>query len=78
MKGHQATRADDLRLLEMLHLRDVEQWTASQIAERFDMTRSAVLGQMFRIDKVQPLDCLCRRKANRDGGMKPRWWRGKA
>ncbi|MFQ6551886.1 GcrA family cell cycle regulator [Aestuariibius insulae] len=70
MSHPKATDWTDQRLLQLLHLRDVEGLTFAQIAERFGVSRSSVVGAYHRIDKVMrdvPAD-------RHDGSMPPRWW----
>ncbi|MFQ6552937.1 hypothetical protein AAD018_011425 [Aestuariibius insulae] len=60
----------DQRLLQLLHLKDVEGLTFGQIAVRFSASRSSVIGAYHRVDKVMrdvPSD-------RHDGSMPPRWW----
>lgn len=69
------TRADDITDLRILHMLDVEQLTGADVAERTGRSRNAILGLRHRVrqtEKEHP--CRCRKKANRDGGMKPKWW----
>ncbi|MFQ6553413.1 GcrA family cell cycle regulator [Aestuariibius insulae] len=60
----------DQRLLQLMHLKDVEGLTFAQIAVRFSVSRSSVIGAYHRIDKAirdEPLD-------RHDGSMSVRWW----
>lgn len=67
------TRAGDLRFLEMLDVVATQRSSAAQ--ERFGLTRGQVAGLRTRFSRADPkAPCKCRRKANRDGGMPPRWW----
>ena len=67
------TRAGDLRFLEML---DVVVTQRSSVAQgRYGLTRGQVAGLRTRYSRPDPKNPdQCRRKANRDGGMLPRWW----
>jgi len=73
------SRADDLRALEILHLREIEGLSYADIARRMRMTKGAVIGMVNRINKAaDAVPCLCRRPENKAGGMPPRWWEGRS
>jgi len=51
MRGpYQSSREADEQVLDMLHLRDCG-WTYKQIGEKYGMTKSAVIGLLWRINK---------------------------
>lgn len=72
-------RADDLKLLELLHARDALGLTGAALSrymgqltgERWSSGRIA--GALNRVRKDR-LPCACAMPENRDGGMPPRWW----
>jgi len=69
------TRADDERLLQMMHLHDVEGLSYGQIAERFVLSRSSVAGYIRRVKSEADLvTSECVAPENMDGGMGVRWW----
>ena len=69
------TRQDDLRMLEILDMRECAGMPVKEIAARLGMSKGAVCGAINRIGKAaDAVPCRCRRKANRDGGMPRRWW----
>jgi len=47
---YHADREADEQVLDMLHLRD-RGWTHKQIGEKYGMTKSAVIGLLWRINK---------------------------
>lgn len=67
------TRAEDLCLLEKLHLKDNRGLTFAQIAERFGVSRSSVAGSIDRVNAALA-PCAAKNPENRDGGMPERWW----
>ena len=70
------TRADDERILLILHLLEGEGMSASDVGERFGITRSAVLGYKHRalVDGYDH-DDQTTKPENLDGAMGPMWWR---
>lgn len=65
----------DEEILTILHLRDVDRMKTPDIGRRFGVSRSTILGLLHRVKKAaDAVPCKCRKKANKDGGMKPRWW----
>ncbi|MBU3262086.1 hypothetical protein KPG71_18855 [Roseovarius sp. PS-C2] len=69
------TRQDDIRLLNILHMKDVEGMTCAAIGECMGGSKSSIIGAVNRVNKdADKHGCKCRKKANRDGGMKPKWW----
>jgi len=68
-------RADDMILLEMLHLRATTGMSHREIGRKFGRSKNAVIGALHRINKeADAVSCRCRRKHNRDGGMPAMWW----
>jgi len=75
MPARITTRHDDLTLLEMLHLHEHEGVSKSQIGKRYGKTKNSVIGMFHRVRLAHDaIECRCRKPANRDGGMEPRWW----
>ncbi|WP_420415904.1 hypothetical protein [Marinovum algicola] len=74
MSGIQ-TRADDLRVLEILHGREVLGLTMRDAAKRAGVSRNTAIGIVKRVTEAHAaVPCKCRRKKNRDSGMSERWW----
>ena len=70
MSRRQRFEWTDERILEALHLSDVERRTFAEIADHFGTTRSSAAGTIYRIRNIMkcfPLD-------EHDGSMPPRWW----
>lgn len=68
-------RADDERLLEMLHMRDVEGKSVEEICRRFKLTKGTALGMMHRaLIADDEMRCRCFLAVHKNGGMKPKWW----
>lgn len=62
----------DEQILEVLHLRDHEGWSAQMVADRFNKSRNSVVGLLNRVDKaIKEYDP----DGNQNGTMKPRWWK---
>ena len=75
------TRADDLRLLEALDLRERLGMTFADVAMRmprrdgYRMSRGGVIGILSRVVRAhEAIPCNCVKPDNRDGGMPERWW----
>ena len=75
MPRQYGARASDDLVLHMLDLSDGDKLTAKQIAERVGITRNAVIGTLYRIRNEPDLPCKCKKNANKNGGMKRRWWK---
>ena len=75
--AHQ-TRADDERVLAILDMYEGDGVADSIVARKFGITRSVIRGLIHRTlqDTKAVHPCRCRKKANKDGGMKRGWWRG--
>lgn len=73
-----ATRADDERVLMMLHLMDGEGMSAGAVGKRYGISRSAVLGYRYRalvdLEKSEE-GAEVTKPENKDGAMGPLWWR---
>lgn len=73
--SHTKTRADDLKVLEIMHGREVLGLSMRDAAARVGVSRNTAIGLVKRVNEaVDAISCECRRKANRDGGMPKRWW----
>lgn len=71
---HDADAWTDERLLRALHPCDHERMTMAAIGQALGVSRSSVCGALKRIrDDEQP--CACVKPQNRDGGMRPLWWK---
>ena len=69
------TRAEDLLELEVLHLRENKRWPGAEVMAELGVTRGFISGLQNRVRKATARHpCKCRRKANRDCGMRQRWW----
>lgn len=68
------TRADDERVLSILHVLETEGSAAAKA--RFGVNKNQLAGMRDRFLR-QParIACACTRPENRDGGMGPLWWR---
>jgi len=72
--GAGQTRADDERVLHILHVLEVQ--GAGVARARFGLTNSAVQGMRHRFLRRDAVGgCACDRPENRDGGMPADWWR---
>lgn len=60
----------DARILEALHLSDIERLSYAEIADRFGTTRNSVAGTITRIRRTMTSDP----PSKHDGSMPPRWW----
>lgn len=75
MAGRRATRDADMVALTILDMRDGQGMSFRDIAVRLKMSRNAVLGIAYRVDRASREDtCACRKPRNKDGGMPRRWW----
>jgi transposase len=74
MRPGRESRAADELLLKILDLTDHEGLSCKQIAARFGLSKGAVIGLIHRVRNAPVGRCRCRRRANRDGGIKRRWW----
>lgn len=73
--GLKIIRAEDLLELEVLHLRECENLPGAEVMASLGVTRGFISGVQNRVRKsIAEHPCKCRRKANRDGGMRQRWW----
>ena len=64
----------DRKVLEMLDMRDNGK-SGLEIAERYGMTRNAVIGTLHRtVDSSDKYPCECVKAKNKDGGMPNKWW----
>ncbi|NIZ63304.1 hypothetical protein DL239_20255 [Sedimentitalea sp. CY04] len=69
------TREDDLLELEVLHLRENKGLQGGDVMARLGVTRGFISGVQSRVRKATAANpCECKRKANRDCGMRQRWW----
>ncbi len=68
------TRADDIKLLKMLDLRDHEGMGSTQIGEAVGLSRSAAVGALSRVKRAE-VPCACSKPENMDGGMPRGWWK---
>lgn len=69
------TRVEDLIELEVLYLRENKGMAGAEVMARLGVTRGYISGVQSRVRKaVAANPCKCRRKANRDCGMRQRWW----
>jgi hypothetical protein len=65
----------DDRILVALDLQ-AQGLSASLIAARLGVTRSAVLGILHRVRvETDAVPCACVKPENKDGGMQAGWWR---
>lgn len=65
----------DAQLLDMLHRKEFVGDTATDIADRMGITRSAVMGHIRRIREAhKAVPCECTKAENKDGGMPVKWW----
>lgn len=65
----------DEEILTILHLREVDGMKTPDIGRKYGKGRGAILGLIARVNAAtDKIPCKCRKKANKDGGMKPRWW----
>jgi len=70
------TRSEDLLDLEVLHLRENKGLPGAEVMARLGVTQGYISGVQNRVRKsVAAHPCQCKRKANRDCGMRQRWWR---
>lgn len=75
MARFEKTRADDELELEVLHLRENKKLKMAVVRERCRVSTGFISGLQNRVRKnAARHPCQCRRKANRDGGMRQRWW----
>lgn len=71
----------DMQILDVLDLMDVHGWTGTQVAERYGVSRSAIIGLRHRVltdlrkSEIGAHPC---RPENSDGGMPHGWWRHRA
>lgn len=75
MKIPDVSRISDEKILTVLHLREVEGFTNSQIMVACKLTKGQVAGIFNRYNNTPEVDCQCQRRENKDGGMEPWWWR---
>jgi hypothetical protein len=65
----------DAELLRVLHLNEVDGLSCVQIAQRFGVTRNAIVGITNRIRAdMRKVPDRAVKPENRDGGMPARWW----
>ncbi len=67
----QTTRADDERLLQMLHLRDHEGLDYSDLADRYGTQRRLIRARLNRVDLATSREI----GPALDGSQSPLWWR---
>lgn len=75
------TVLSDHRVLELLHLRDVEGLGVTAIGKASGLPRSTIATVLARVDAEANLAARgsrVTRPENRDGGMWPRWWQDRA
>lgn len=77
MAGPVTTRADDERILSILHDLDGDGMTFSQAAaKRRGLTGGSIAGIKHRTVRASDkIACLCIKPENKDGAMGPLWWR---
>ena len=87
--GKTFTRAEDERLLKVLSYIEQDGMTFSEAGNMVGISRTVARGQVQRVrehtrrheakcaDQGVPV-CACKKPENRDGGMPPRWWKGRA
>lgn len=69
------TRADDMRLLNILHDLEELQLGTLVVRDKYRLTRGQLAGIRDRFLRGKAiLPCACRKPENRDGGMRPKWW----
>lgn len=76
MKIFRSTRQADERVLNMLDLRDNEGMNTKELIAATGMTRGAISGAAWRV-RSEEVPCMCRKRANQDGGMPRFWWDSK-
>lgn len=67
----------DQQMLEILDKRERVGLTGAKIAEALGVSRSAILGLLFRLNRDTDLaeqGSIVTKPENRDGGMPVRWW----
>ena len=71
----------DGMILEAMHLREVRGFKTPHVAELMTqqtghhISKSGICGLMFRVNAATDKHSdLCHKTANKDGGMKPKWW----
>lgn len=73
--GANTTRADDIRVLKILHDIEEAQLGASVVREKYGLSRGAMAGIRDRfLSGKSHRPCACEKRENQDGGMKPKWW----
>ncbi len=70
-------REDDERLLLALHLVEAEGRKATHAAKEVGLTKGQLAGLRMRVrdESAKAGPCLCKKPENKDGGLKPLWWR---
>lgn len=69
------TRIEDELELQVLDLRQNKELPGGVVMAQLGVSRGFISGLESRVRKaVDAHPCKCRRKANRDGGMRQRWW----
>ena len=78
MAGTPKTRADDERVLRILHMLEVDGLSATEVGKRLGITRSAVLGYKHRALVEGYAPSTATRPENQDGALGPLWWQRRA
>lgn len=65
-------REDDERVLGILHVIDTEGTAAAR--REFGLSNGAVQSYRRYLKAADAIPCRCKKRKNKDGGMKPRWW----
>lgn len=76
MANHNAKWTDQ-QMLEILDKRERLGMTGAKIAEGLGVSRSSILGLLFRLNRETDLaeaGSVVTKLENRDGGMPVRWW----
>ncbi len=68
------TRQEDIRDLRILHMTDILKMSRTEVGAALGRSKCSIIGIVHRL-KAADSACECKKPENKDGGLKPLWWK---